>query len=108
MKYLILAVALIGSASADCSIIWPNNTDTALHWWQCPSVGGMQVFNCTPFDTKGNYEYPIHLGQPLVMDVYVDNPTNTYTSPNLRDDILLWGWNTISCAWTSLPTFGLL
>ncbi|VDL79640.1 unnamed protein product [Nippostrongylus brasiliensis] len=38
------------------------------------------------------------------------NPTNVYTDPNLLGTVNLWSWGTASggCAWSSIPTLGLL
>lgn len=106
MKYLLLAV-FVSCASAACTTQWPNGTDTQLKWWQCDN-GAIQVYNATTFDTDGNFEYPIHLGKPLVVWAYINNPKNTYTDPNLRDSVKIWMWNRESCSWASIPTFGLL
>ncbi|VDP19020.1 unnamed protein product [Heligmosomoides polygyrus] len=40
----------------------------------------------------------------------VMNPTHVYSSPNLILNINLWSWGTSlgTCAWSSLPTFGML
>lgn len=104
MKYLLL-VALVSLATG-CSQ-WPNGTDTRMNWWQCNS-GPIQVYNATPFDSTGKYEYPVHLGQPLIMQMNINNPRNIYTKPNLRDTINIWEWDTKNCGWTTIPTLGLL
>ncbi|CAB3402092.1 unnamed protein product [Caenorhabditis bovis] len=92
---------------ADCPP--PNGTDKVMHWWQC-SNGPVQALDVQPYDQTGtNYEYPIHLGTPMIMKVKISNPSATYTSPNLLKTVNIWkygGWG--GCSWSSVPTFGLL
>ncbi|CAI5446762.1 unnamed protein product [Caenorhabditis angaria] len=92
---------------ADCAA--PNGTDKLMHWWQCNS-GPVQFLNATPYDSAGkNYEYPIHLSQPIVVKTIINNPSATYTAGNLRNTVNIWkygGWG--GCVWSSIPTLGLL
>ncbi|VDO37591.1 unnamed protein product [Haemonchus placei] len=108
MQVLALVFVLIGSTFA-CKT-WPNGTDTTFHWYQCNN-GPVMFYNATPYDETGkNFEYPIHLGKPIMMKCDILNPTHVYSSPNLMLTINLWSWGTSlgTCAWTSLPTLGLL
>ncbi|ETN85412.1 hypothetical protein NECAME_16772, partial [Necator americanus] len=109
MEKLVLLLALSATALA-CDITWPNGTDTTFHWFQCNS-GPVMFYNATPFDQTGkNYEYPIHLGAPIMVKCDVLNPTHVYSSPNLRLTVNIWSWGTSlgGCAWSAVPTFGLL
>lgn len=116
LRCVILSVLCIAATSfvlpvvdnlADCAA--PNGTDKVMHWWQCSS-GPVQFLNATPYDSTGKqYEYPIHLSQPIVVKTQINNPTSTYVSPNLRNTVNIWkygGWN--GCTWSSIPTLGLL
>ncbi|PIO76345.1 hypothetical protein TELCIR_01576 [Teladorsagia circumcincta] len=44
-----------------------------------------------------NFEYPIHLGRPIMMKCDVLNPTHVYKSPNLMLTISLWSSNLDAC-----------
>ncbi|VDL82418.1 unnamed protein product [Nippostrongylus brasiliensis] len=109
MKNLALLLAFVGVVVA-CDVKWPNGTDTNFHWYQC-NTGPLTFYNATPFDQTGTtYEYPIHLGKPLMVKCDVLNPKNVYSSPNLILNINIWSWGTSlgTCAWSILPTFGML
>ncbi|VDM65064.1 unnamed protein product [Strongylus vulgaris] len=105
---LVFLLFLISPAFA-CNMLWPNGTDTNFIWWQC-SNGPVQFYNATPQDVNGNYMYPIHLSKPLVVALDLLNPTNIYTEPSLVATANLWSWGTAlgGCAWSAIPTFGLL
>ncbi|KAL6727756.1 hypothetical protein ANCDUO_27103 [Ancylostoma duodenale] len=109
MEKLILLLALSVAPTLACKT-WPNGTDTTFHWYQCNS-GPVMFYNATPFDQTGkNFEYPIHLGKPIMVKCDMLNPTHVYSSPSLKLNINLWSWGTSlgNCAWSALPTFGLL
>uniref|UniRef100_A0A8R1ITK8 Uncharacterized protein n=1 Tax=Caenorhabditis japonica TaxID=281687 RepID=A0A8R1ITK8_CAEJA len=115
LRFAVLAVFCAAAASfvlqpqelANCAA--PNGTDHQMNWWQC-NDGPVQIFNATPYDSTGNnYEYPLHLGQPIVVKAQINNPTNTYSDPYLRSTVNVWkygGWS--GCTWTAVPTLGLL
>ncbi|CAI4224849.1 unnamed protein product [Auanema sp. JU1783] len=106
MKSFVFALFLFSSTVSACTS-WPNNTDTQFNWWQC-ATGGMSFFNVTPYDASAKkYEYPIHLGHPLLLETEAYMPEK-YDRPNLKLTVSVFTWNTNSCAWSSLPTFGLL
>ncbi|CAI4231293.1 unnamed protein product [Auanema sp. JU1783] len=106
MKLLLLFLFVYSCRA--CDVKFPNNTETTFHWWQCNS-GPIQFFNATPYDSTGkNYEYPIHLGKPIVVKTDMFAP-HEYNTPSLRKTVTLWSWGgTNGCAWSTLPTFGLL
>ncbi|CAJ0599094.1 unnamed protein product [Cylicocyclus nassatus] len=108
MERVIILLAL--SATSLACKTWPNGTDKAFHWYQCNS-GPVQFLNATPFDETGqHYQYPVHLGKPMMVKCALYNPTHNYTSPNLKLSLNLWSWGTAfgGCDWSVLPTFGLL
>ncbi|KAK6740691.1 hypothetical protein RB195_008879 [Necator americanus] len=109
MQTLLVVVFFMASPSLACNIQWPNNTDVNFVWWQCDN-GPVKLYNATPSDVNGNYEYPIHLGKPLVVTMDLLNPTNVYTDPNLIANVNLWSWGTSlgGCSWSAIPTLGLL
>ncbi|EYB86030.1 hypothetical protein Y032_0286g1384 [Ancylostoma ceylanicum] len=109
MQNLLIPILLVISPALACNIQWPNGTDVTFNWWQCNS-GPVQFYNATPSDVNGNYEYPIHLGKPLVVSMDMLNPKNVYTNPNLLASVNLWSWGTSlgGCSWSSIPTLGLL
>ncbi|PAV64031.1 hypothetical protein WR25_04942 [Diploscapter pachys] len=86
---------------------WPNGTDKAIHWWEC-SNGPIKLYNVTVMNQNGQPEYPILLTAPIQVWIDIDNPTDTFTDPNLRAQVNLWSWNYAGCSWASVPTFGLL
>ncbi|CAD6187860.1 unnamed protein product [Caenorhabditis auriculariae] len=102
---VLFLLTVVGSATA-CQT-WPNSTETATNWWMCSS-GPMTFSAVTTVDCKGVFEYPIHLNKPLLIRTTANNAKNVYSSPGLKQTIKVWSWSTIKCAWTSLPTFGLL
>ena len=107
LRQLIIASGLVAFASAACSQI-PNNTDKAMHWWQCDSGASAKFYNATPYDQTGNnYEYPIHLSKPIVVKTDLDNYGHVYSDPNLLSTVNLWSWSD-QCTWSSVPTLGLL
>ncbi|CAJ0599844.1 unnamed protein product [Cylicocyclus nassatus] len=102
---LIVFLFLVAAAFA-CDTQWPNGTDTKVSWYQCNN-GPITFFNVTPFDTDGNYEYPVHLSKPLIIKADINNPKTTYGSPALKQTTNIWSWSS-SCSWSSVPTFGML
>ncbi|CAB3402091.1 unnamed protein product [Caenorhabditis bovis] len=104
LRFAILSAFVISAALA-CNP-WPNTTETKVTWWQV-SQGPIIVTNVNPTDKAGNPEYPIRLTEPLLIGTTLNNPSSTYTSPNLKQTIKVWQWS-VACKWTSVPTFGLL
>uniref|UniRef100_A0A0N5ATQ6 ML domain-containing protein n=1 Tax=Syphacia muris TaxID=451379 RepID=A0A0N5ATQ6_9BILA len=100
----IIVLAILIQASLSCD--FPNGTETAVNWWDCGS-GGIKIYSITPLDNDGNFQYPIHLAQPMWVEAEIDNTVKDYTSADdLIIDILIWqysGW--ANCKWTAVPTF---
>ncbi len=99
---------------------FPNNTDVRERWFECAAVN--HVYNVTPFyqngkgmgtfeepfSDSGSYEYPVHLGQPVVAQINFDNTDRVYPVGSLRDDVNIWEWGgALGCSWHSIPTLGL-
>uniref|UniRef100_A0A1I7X040 ML domain-containing protein n=1 Tax=Heterorhabditis bacteriophora TaxID=37862 RepID=A0A1I7X040_HETBA len=106
MLFKVIFLLALSTPILACHIAWPNGTETTYNWFQCNN-GPIQFLNATPFDHKGNFEYPIHLSSPVIIKTLINNPTHTYSSPHLKKTIKVWSWST-SCKWNSVPTFGLL
>uniref|UniRef100_A0A0N4ZBR9 ML domain-containing protein n=1 Tax=Parastrongyloides trichosuri TaxID=131310 RepID=A0A0N4ZBR9_PARTI len=86
---------------------WPNSTDTALHWFNCPDSGNIVFHTLAAVDANNNPEYPVKLKEPLYINVNLDNNGAVYSEISLDISLYQWGgWQ--GCSWHEVPTFGLL
>uniref|UniRef100_A0AC35TLQ0 ML domain-containing protein n=1 Tax=Rhabditophanes sp. KR3021 TaxID=114890 RepID=A0AC35TLQ0_9BILA len=86
---------------------FPNNTATALNWFNCPDSGNIVFHTLVSKDASGNSEYPVKLKEPVYINVNLDNNGATYTNIQLDVTLYQWGgWE--GCKWSKVPTFGLL
>jgi len=104
-----VAFSMPASPKEECG--FPNNTDTAFHFYNCAPADAIQVQSVTITDDQGNSNYPINPHKPINLKLVSYDSGPDYVSDKVNVKLYEYTANWLTgkkCKWAEIPTFGLL
>ncbi|CAD6188727.1 unnamed protein product [Caenorhabditis auriculariae] len=92
----------------DCG--FPNGTDKQIHSYMCAQGEQFTITDIETLDVKGNPLYPIDPRQPFILNLTTYNHGEQIDDNKVNVKIFQYKnqFNTNTCTWVEVPSFGLL